>query len=448
MLHVCTAGLTDNLQEKDSFGFGWSQFVQNYTPPFGYQAMYNSFQYKDADKLQGSPIQGKFNTYDGSGFVYEMRGQLSFIQGNLTLLKEMNWIDRQTRAVFIEFSTYNPNINLIMVSTILVEFLSSGTILVTPRFDTLNLFNDVGGILSFKTICVIVFYTFICYFIIIEIIECIKAGLKSYLAEFWNLIELSIIITACVSFIMTLLRLIAANNVSEFFRTTRGYGYIKLQTVNGYNQILTYSLGLCASIGTIKFLKMLRFNQNITILGVTLKTCFEELASFSFIFFLIWISFVQIMYLVFNQSLKGYLSFTKSMSSAFEIMIRKLSANSFLDSNPILGPIIVSAYNAVILFFALNIFISIIIDSFEKVRNEAKINPDKFGFLGHILDKFKKIFRKKDQEMSYSKYKSHMDMMPKQVDKIIDHVIKVLFFIILLNPHPVRILFDDIKNTF
>ena len=67
-----------------------AQFVQNYTPPFGYQAMYNSFQYKDADKLQGSPIQGKFNTYDGSGFVYEMRGQLSFIQGNLTLLKEMN----------------------------------------------------------------------------------------------------------------------------------------------------------------------------------------------------------------------------------------------------------------------------------------------------------------------------------------------------------------------
>ena len=25
MLHVCTASLTDNLQEKDSFGFGWSQ---------------------------------------------------------------------------------------------------------------------------------------------------------------------------------------------------------------------------------------------------------------------------------------------------------------------------------------------------------------------------------------------------------------------------------------
>ena len=50
----------------------------------------------------------------------------------------MNWIDRQTRAVFAEFSVYNPNINLVMVSTILVEFLSSGSILTSAKFDLLN----------------------------------------------------------------------------------------------------------------------------------------------------------------------------------------------------------------------------------------------------------------------------------------------------------------------
>jgi hypothetical protein len=62
------------------------------------------------------------------------------------------------------------------------------------------------------------------------------------------------------------------------------------------------------------------------------------------------------------------------MESAFEIMIGKFSALPFVQSNSILGPIIVSAYNSVILFFALNIFISIIIDSFEKVRAEANRN--------------------------------------------------------------------------
>ena len=141
-----------NTQLKENYGFGWSQFNQNYSPPFGYQAIYNSFQFQDADMLQGSSFQGLYNTYAGNGYVYEMRGQLSYVQRNMSLLKEMKWIDAQTRAVFAEFATYNPNINLVMVTTVLAEFLPSGSILVTPRFDTLNLFSDIGGFFSFKII--------------------------------------------------------------------------------------------------------------------------------------------------------------------------------------------------------------------------------------------------------------------------------------------------------
>ena len=126
--NFCTNDLYYPSQDLNSYGFGWSQFNSSYSPPNGYQSIYNAFQYKDASTLQGSPIQGKFATYEGSGYLFELRGKLDYIQGNLTLLKEMQWIDRQTRAVFIEFSSFNPNINLIMVSTILVEFLPYGDI--------------------------------------------------------------------------------------------------------------------------------------------------------------------------------------------------------------------------------------------------------------------------------------------------------------------------------
>ncbi len=119
------------------------------------------------------------------------------------------------------------------------------------------------------------------------------------------------------------------------------------------------------------------------------------------------------------------------MESAFEIMIGKLSATQFLESNSILGPIIVSAYNSVILFFALNIFISIIIDSFENVRNEAKLNPDKFGFLNHIIGKFKKLFSKNSNQngMTYTNYKSHLQILPGQVDKLVDYLIRVNYLV-------------------
>ena len=150
IVNTCTSSLDSKSEETNNFGFGWSQFNQSYVPPTSYQSIYNAFQYQTAETLQTSTMNGKYLSYEGGGYVYELRGKLSYLQGNLTLLKKMNWVDRQTRAVIVEFSVYNPNINMIMVSKILVEFLESGSILTTASFDPLNVFNGKsGGVTSF-----------------------------------------------------------------------------------------------------------------------------------------------------------------------------------------------------------------------------------------------------------------------------------------------------------
>ena len=273
-------------EETNNFGFGWSQFNQSYVPPTSYQSIYNAFQYQAAETLQTSTMNGKYLSYEGGGYVYELRGKLSFLQGNLTLLKKMSWIDRQTRAVIVEFSVYNPNINMIMVSKILVEFLESGSILTTATFDPLNLFNGIsGGLTSFENISILIVILFICCFMFVQVKELLNVGLKEYASDFWSYIEWSIIITALISFVMFVLRILLAQEVLTFFKNTQGYGYINLHQVNACNQTLAYSLGLCSTMGSIKFLKMLRFNKNISFLGLTLKNCLGELLSFSFVFF-------------------------------------------------------------------------------------------------------------------------------------------------------------------
>ena len=132
---------------------------------------------------------------------------------------------------------------------------------------------------------IILIILFIVYFMANEIIRIINQNLKEYLTDFWSSIEWSIIITTWVSLIMFGLRLNEANNVLRFFKATQGYAYINLQLVNQYNQLLTFSLGLCIFFSSIKFLKLLSFNKYISFLGLTLKNCFGELASFSFFFF-------------------------------------------------------------------------------------------------------------------------------------------------------------------
>jgi hypothetical protein len=169
----------------------------------------------------------------------------------------------------------------------------------------------------------------------------------------------------------------AAQEVLEFFKQTAGYGYMKLQNVNNCNQILTYSLGICAALGTIKFLKMLRFNRHIVFLGMTLKFCFHELVFCSMAFFLIWIAFVQLMYFIFNKDLREYASPIKSMESGFLTILGKFDAKQFLyGTSTILGPCVFASYNIVMLTFVINIFVSIITDSFDKIRHDAKDHPE------------------------------------------------------------------------
>ena len=44
----------------------------------------------------------------------------------ISQLKKKSWIDLYTRAVFVEFVVYNPNLNIFGVSLTVVEFFAGG----------------------------------------------------------------------------------------------------------------------------------------------------------------------------------------------------------------------------------------------------------------------------------------------------------------------------------
>ncbi|CAF5118224.1 unnamed protein product, partial [Rotaria socialis] len=71
-------------------------------------------------------------------YAYEFRGRLSDLQSNLSELYQLQWIDRQTRAVLIQLSLYNPNSQFFISCNLLVEFLSSGWIEPQSRFDPIS----------------------------------------------------------------------------------------------------------------------------------------------------------------------------------------------------------------------------------------------------------------------------------------------------------------------
>jgi hypothetical protein len=123
-------------EEKHSYLPGWL----NETIEKSNSSINESFEYKSSKELDTYIYVADHGSYSGDGYVYEFRGRLSDLQSNLSQLHQLGWIDSLTRAVIIQLTLYNPNVQLFTSVTFLLEVLSTGGIYPQSRFEPMNLY--------------------------------------------------------------------------------------------------------------------------------------------------------------------------------------------------------------------------------------------------------------------------------------------------------------------
>jgi hypothetical protein len=328
----------------------------------------------------------------------------------------------------IEFSIYNPNINLFIVAELVVEFLPSGTILKSSRFDPINLLSFYNGFALFIIACDIIYVIFVVYFMFQEIREICKQG-KKYFTQFWSLVEWAIIIISWAGVAMYAYRYYSGEQVSDFFKKTSGYGYYKLQYVAFWNENLRYCFAFCTFLGTIKFLKLLRFNKRVSFLSSTMQHAAKELIAFGFMFVILWLAFVQLLHLFFQDKTTGFSTLIRSMTTCFQIMLGKFQVDPLVQANSFFGPLLFSIYNIFIVFILLNMFVSIINDTFAAVRNDVDKQADDYQMVKFIRNKLKTLVgidnsnetsdRNPILDANNNLYKDQFAYLPEKVDELL-----------------------------
>jgi hypothetical protein len=135
-------------EEKKDFCLNWKSHNASFTPTSQYVDAYNAFKYTKYSKISSYPMSARYGSYFGGSYLYAMNGNVGNIISNFTLLEENNWLDKQTRAVFVEFNVYNPNVNLFTYCYLLIEFLPTGSLVVSSRLSPVGLFDTKDGIFS------------------------------------------------------------------------------------------------------------------------------------------------------------------------------------------------------------------------------------------------------------------------------------------------------------
>ena len=415
-------------EEKNNYGYAWSEFNNSFKPSNGMERVYKAFQYINSN---GLPI---YSSYSEGGYMYEMRGRLGFIRGNMSLLQQMSWIDRQTRSVFIEFSTFNPNLNLFCISSILFEILPSGTLVKTSNFNVLKLLTTENDAIEIGT--GIAYLIVIVYFMIREIVKIFKLK-KTYFKQFWVYLQWTLIAFSWAALAMYIYKVMAGEKVKEFFKKTNGYGYIRLQNISYWNDMLTFTIAVCTCLATVKFIKLLRFNSNVIVLITAIRNSLDDIIGITFMMLVWFFAFVFLFYVVFFENIIGFSTFFKSMLTCFQVLLGKFDISSVLKESNILGPVFFTLYNLMVRIIIISVFITVISDSFIEVKRnretyfiETDLSKYLFAKLKRMVKKTGLVKNKKvndNQTILIENYVGETDLLPNRVNKLMLKINEVTY---------------------
>ena len=249
------------------------------------------FIWQEIKSFAKNDVWGKLSTYSGDGgYIVNLSLNKTRALRKVEMLKNSLWIDRGTRAVIIDFTTYNPNINLYVVTKLIAEFPATGGMFTSWQFRTLNLLENASDAPIALYFCFFLFILFIIYYTIEELIEIQTLGFVPYLQSTgWNYLDLfTILISIALVFFLFYRKYIITKifNEASMSGEISSYGQhmnnenstvtlqidtYKFDTLGFWSAQFSNVLAVLSFVAWVKIFKYISFNKTMSQLSSTLS---------------------------------------------------------------------------------------------------------------------------------------------------------------------------------
>ena len=396
-----------------------------------------AYKWRSAAQLNGSAaafLLGKLTTYPPDGYAIEIpfsesranvKRLFSALQNGITVQGwddvstsqndqhapiQIPWIDKATRAVSIEFMTYNQNHALICRYQMFLEITASGLLVPIHYVSTFQFFNlsgDPGFWVLFLIFVTMIFVQ--CFLWILKL----RHGMTRYVLESGEggiIIHLSGILHVLstefwIVFDFVNLGLFLVGLGLRIYWMFLGFTDTSVLVLDGYpkdwetiGEVQVYIDHVDAFNAFLSFLRIfyyLRLNTQLNLLTQTIEKAKAELMGIVFIFLIVFIGFALMAYVVFGTLLEGYRDFSTTISSLLRLLLGDFDYHELREEQRIYAPVIFAIFTIMANFLLLNMVIAVLNEAFhqvqvskfqstkmevllENVRNHEEVDTDPF----------------------------------------------------------------------
>jgi hypothetical protein len=363
----------------------------------------------------------KGHIYPGDGFAWAFSRDLATAQKEMQTLKENDWLDYKTRAVFVYWTLYNPNVRMLTTCQCKIEFFPTGQAVPTYSIAPLQLnqWDIAGDVVVFVAECILILavglyliyemWEFRTYWVttpeqctVCQMKKIIDEGLdhacpcsecgrvfnqfrfpncpsclnevpdahhcwRGYFQDPWNYVDICNQAFFIGTFYCRLsVRITLASldfNIGDEYLNFSGIGF-------------TYSLGYwLSSVNCLLcFIKLFKYLDKVKALSVLVRTFSQakgEILYFLIIFVVVYIGYAMAFHLAFGTEEWQYKDFTSSLITLFLMMMGDFDFPALLRANRYLGPTFFITYQLLITLILTNMFIAIISGAFGASKEAA-----------------------------------------------------------------------------
>ena len=280
------------------------------------------WEYNEDRKLGSFDSWGRFALYSGGEYLANLGYKELTAKRIIDDLIKNDWIDRQTRAVLVEFSLYNPSSNLLAVMTYYYEVLPAGFAGVFKSYGILPLSATDPQAHNTYLLFVLLFgFLLACYFVL----ECIKLcrQKRSYFTSVWNWLDILQILTASSALILQWMR---SKEAGKSFEKLKENPFVPVSFHQALFLFDAENLTICIAsvIATLRLLKGFYFNPQVIIFSFTIRRSFSSLASFFVIFSVVAVGHALLGMLAFGKSVYMFSSLPQAIFSQFLMFLGAL----------------------------------------------------------------------------------------------------------------------------